>query len=743
MKIGRFIHQYRWLVVFIWLIAAALLAGLIPKPDATVGETSDLLPANTPVHIALDELGKHFGDKSALSEAVIVFERQAAVLTAKDLDDIEQIGQRLHQSLPDEQIAEELSSLSIRTPATLAMAGEGNPLISVDRHAALITISLPYNFITKHAARVVKHAQAVVEAFQLQSGLSAAVTGSAGYGYDYAVATERSHHKTLLVTLISVICILLMVYRAPVAAMIPMVGISLAALIVLQLMSLGEKHGFHSGTAEQIFTFVLLYGAGVDYSLLFMSRYREFLDEGKSSAESIVSGLNASFIAVASSAVMTVSGLFMLCFARFSIFRHAGPAIVLALIVAALAATTLVPAMLAIIGSRAFWPGRRPNAPPAPVSRFGFWPAIAGLVVRRPRLVLTVTLAILLVPSVRGLRIDWNYDAMFSLKPTYHARRGTEMVQRHWPIGETAPVTILAVSDQPQPAATWLAASTRIAANLSAIEDVDNVRSLAAPLGLHASQAANLGVMLIGHDKVAAEFQSADGQAMRMKVVLKLPPLGRPAMDDVSRIAAAARNALDQGHLKATIHLSGATAEMMDIRAVTQEDFKRIATLSLAAILLIVVAVLRDVLLSLFILAATLLSYLATLGLTTWIFGLLGSDGLEWKVQMLLFIVLVAVGQDYSIFFAVRYAQEASRLPCAQATERALIFTGPVISSCGLIMAATLGSVMAGDVKLLVQLGFAFALGMLMDTFIVRPLLLPAFIVITRRTLHRAAAFVG
>jgi RND superfamily putative drug exporter len=147
--------------------------------------------------------------------------------------------------------------------------------------------------------------------------------------------------------------------------------------------------------------------------------------------------------------------------------------------------------------------------------------------------------------------------------------------------------------------------------------------------------------------------------------------------------------------------------------------------------------------LSLFSLAATLLSYLATLGLTTWIFGLLGSDGLEWKVQMLLFIVLVAVGQDYSIFFAVRYAQEARRLSCAQATERALIFTGPVISSCGLIMAATLGSIMAGDVTVLVQLGFAFALGMLIDTFIVRPLLLPAFVVITCRTLHRAAAFVG
>jgi putative drug exporter of the RND superfamily len=102
-------------------------------------------------------------------------------------------------------------------------------------------------------------------------------------------------------------------------------------------------------------------------------------------------------------------------------------------------------------------------------------------------------------------------------------------------------------------------------------------------------------------------------------------------------------------------------------------------------------------------------------------------------------MVLVAVGQDYSIFFAVRLAQESRNLPPKEATERALIFTGPVISSCGLIMAATLGSIMAGDVQTLIQLGFAFTLGMLIDTFLVRPLLLPSFVILTNRTLKHAA----
>jgi putative drug exporter of the RND superfamily len=217
-------------------------------------------------------------------------------------------------------------------------------------------------------------------------------------------------------------------------------------------------------------------------------------------------------------------------------------------------------------------------------------------------------------------------------------------------------------------------------------------------------------------------------------VVLTVALLSSAALDDVGRIAAAATGAAAAANVDAHVYLTGASAEMIDIRDVTHRDFDRVAALALTVILIVVIAALRDVPLAIFMLGATLLSYFTTLGLTLWTFQLLGAHQLEWKVQMMLFIVLVAVGQDYSIFFALRYEQEARRLPRKEAVERALIFTGPVISSCGLIMAATLGSVMAGDIKLLVQLGFAFALGMLVDTFIVRPLLLPAFIVVTGRT---------
>jgi putative drug exporter of the RND superfamily len=731
-------------VLLVWVAAAGVLALTAPIPDATVGESSDLLPSDVPVHVALEEMSRHFGDKSGLSSIVIVFERRDGALTPGDLADVENIAALIPKLRAGENFGDELANVSIRTPAALALAGKGNPLISDDGHAALISVSLPYNFITKQASRLVKHTQEIVAGYSLPAGLIASVTGSAGYGYDYGVAMQRSDRKTFVVTLLAVVLILLIIYRAPVAAMIPLGAISVGAIVVFKLLAFAERFGLHSGMAEEIFTFVLLYGAGVDYSLLFMSRYREILDQGHSARESIVMALDASFSAIASSAAMTASGLIMLCFGRFSIYRDSGPAVVLALLMAALAAATLVPAMLAIIGPRAFWPSTRLHLQgELPAPRRTLWPAIARFIVLHPRLVMGVTLAALVLPALRGMHVEWNYDSLFSLKSTYPARKGTEMIERHWPTGEIAPVTVLAVADKAQSTESWLAAAGKMVEEVRAVANVDNVRALSMPLGVHVDPAENAAVQLLAQDKVRAEFLSGDGRAMRLSAVLKVPPLSHAALNDASQISQAANRAVSGNGMNARIYLTGATAEMIDMRDITQKDFRRIVLLALCAILIVVILVLRDIPLSIFILAATALTYLTTLGLTCWVFEALGSNGMEWKVQMLLFIVLVAVGQDYSIFFAMRLAQESRTLSCVEATQRALVFTGPVISSCGLIMAATLGSVMAGDVTVLVQLGFAFALGMLIDTFVVRPLVLPAFIVLTGRTLRRAVVLAG
>jgi RND superfamily putative drug exporter len=262
------------------------------------------------------------------------------------------------------------------------------------------------------------------------------------------------------------------------------------------------------------------------------------------------------------------------------------------------------------------------------------------------------------------------------------------------------------------------------------------VRSLTSPLGEN-NDLITRGILAlpVARKKVQKEYLSADKSAMRLEVVLDKPSLTLEAMDLVDSIRDTVAERLRLAGLNARIHLAGATPQMMDTRNVTRGDFYLIAGLALGVIFMIVWLLLRDVWLSAFMVASTVISYFAILGVSYWVFtGLFGAAGLDWKVRVFLFVVMVAVGQDYNIFLAARLSQEALFMEARRATRHAIIHTGPVISSCGLIMAATLGSLMTGDIVLLKQLGFALALGMLVDTFLVRSLVLPAFVALTGRT---------
>ena len=738
-RIRKDAYQFRWLVLLLWVIAAAALAIAIPTPPPRIGESTDLLPPDSSVRIAQGMVAAHFGGQSDLSNVDIVFERPDHPLLPEDLTAIEQLAARLKVAGKGEQISDLLPHAIVRTPAELSLAGRDNPLISSDGRAALITVSLPYNYISLAAGRYVQHAQRIVLSASLPPGLNAAVTGLAGYGYDYAVAIERSHHKTAIVTVISVVTILLLVYRAPLAALIPLAAVSAAAVVVTKLLTVAANHGLETGTAEQIFTFVLLFGAGVDFSLLIIGRFREQLSAGLSPNVAIYKAWRSSIHGIWASALVTSCGLAMLGVAKFTIFRNAAPSVVLAILGGAAAGSTLTPALLAICGRATFWPVHDRRVPAG--KRSPFWTAVSERVTAHPILTMLITILVLAIPAHTAFTLVWNYDSLFSLKKNYQARLGTEMAQRHWPVGETAPLSLAILTTDKTPQEAWQNLATSLTADLAANPDVGNVRSLTSPLGSSASSNENATVLLLAAQQINQTYLSPDDKAMRLSVILRDQPLSRQAMALAEHIRQSALHSAQSTGLKVDVRLTGPTAEMMAMRDVTHVDFERVSVLGLAAIWIMMTLALRDPALSAFIVAATVLSFLATLGLTTIYFGLLGATGLDWKVQMMLFIVLVAVGQDYSIFFAVRYQQELKSLSPGPAVRRALVYTGPVISSCGLIMAATLGSIMAGDISLLIQLGFALALGMLIDTFLVRPLLLPAFLVLRgeRRTAIPAA----
>jgi RND superfamily putative drug exporter len=664
---------------------------------------------------------------------------------------------------------------------------QSNPYIATATpagQAALIKINIPANFITSRSARIVRHVRSILasEAPDFPAGLSASVTGSSAFGLDYARAAEKSHLHTFAVTIAAVVLILLVIYRAPLAALVPLGAISAAALIALALLEVGNVYlGMSTGLAEKIFTIVLLYGAGTDYTLLLISRQREFLCSGIPHRQATGEALNHTLPALLASAGTDTAGLMMLVFADYGLFRSAGPAIAVALLVALSAVITLVPAVVVIIGARVYWPSHPDRANHKLAGpRSTVWHRIASVVTARPGTVLVIALALLAVPAVRGANLRWVYDTLADLDGSYESAQGARTVQDHWPIGEIAPVNVLIEAPDPVEHEKWLELSTEATRILGIVRlgsdrAVHDVRSLTEPLGrdIDPTTKAFLKMALTAkppkarrsqpkrrsmfdllqdganslvtglvqgrlrkvRERTFEEYVSDDRSAMRIEIILDKPAMTLQAMGIVEEIEDSLAGMLARDNFDANVHIAGATAQTMDIRTVTGADFYRIAALALGVIFLIVWLLLKDVLLSGFMVLSTLLSYWTTLGITYWVFtGLLGAAGLDWKVEIFLFVVMMAVGQDYNIFLAARVSQEARRMESRRACRHAIIYTGPVISSCGLIMAATLGSLMVGDMALLQQLGFAMALGMLIDSFVVRPLVLPAFIALTGRT---------
>lgn len=734
----------RYVVVAAWLLVTAA-AMVLPAPDPADTEPPSLLPPGAPSQRTVAALAERFPGRVGLSQVVVAIERRddpatEAVegLAPADLSALERIADRITDPAAG-TLGPDAADLEVMSPASLGPLREAlvSPAEPGVGQAALLTVQVPASFVTTRASQVVEHVQHVVDAVPLPAGLTMAVTGSASYGHDYAVAAQRSYASTMWVTVIALIVILLALYRAPLASAVPLLAVAAAAVVATLALAVGEHLGLHIGTGERIFVYVLLFGGGVDYSLFFVARYREYLTAGEPPRRAAAHGLAGTAPAILASAGTTIAGLLMLMLADFRAFRTVGPAVAVALTIALAAALTLVPAVAAILGPRLFWPVQAELRPPR-----HFWPRVGRLVVRRPALTIALVLAALAAPAVQGLLVPWMYDSLADLAPGYPSVRGAAIVRRHWPVGELAPVDVLIETAEPRPVEQFETAARRLTERLrpGGVEGVSDVRSVIAPIG---RRSPDLGGGLFGQieqwavrQAVRERYVGAQGHAMRLTVTLDAPPFSTRAMATLPRLREAIRGALAQTPLGgATVQLAGSTAEMADLKHLTGRDFTRVAVASLAVIAAIVLVLLRDWVLTGFLVLSTVVSYLATLGVTYWVFaGLFGAEGLDWKVEVFLFVVMVAVGQDYNIFLASRLAQEGRHFEPREAAERAVVATGGIISSCGVIMAASLGALMSGDLALLRQLGFALAAGILAHTFLVRPLLVPAIAVLTGRT---------
>jgi putative drug exporter of the RND superfamily len=437
--------------------------------------------------------------------------------------------------------------------------------------------------------------------------------------------------------------------------------------------------------------------------------------------------------------------------------RCGGPSIAVGLALALAGSLTLAPALLQLLGRFAFWPMPAPRRTVG-LARETLWDRLSRFVVERPIAVLAIAVAALAPLAGVGMWVRPNYRPTDELSKGSGSVRGLAAIQRHFTAGEVGPVTVLLESATPWDGRDGQDLISHLSQGFCRLENVAEVRSATQPFGEAAEPAVaeTSGVLVLRtvwqrvvqgvNDQVqrtARPFYLATVNApgspsryvARLDVVLRSDPFDARSMETLDQLQYWLREEMPRqsgfSHgVKSETY--GVTVNARDLATVTESDRHRINVLVTAGIFLILLVLVKRAWLAGYLLLTVLFSYLVTLGATTLFahFGFGRPLGeVDWRVPFFLFTILVAVGEDYNILLIDRMLHERKKYGSAEGTRRALAHTGGTITSCGVIMAGTFATLVLGGLSTLVQIGFALAFGVLLDTFVVRPFLVPALTV--------------
>lgn len=807
--IGQFADRYRIPLLVGWIAAAILITILAPNLDDVISnDQSDFLPDDAASQIGFQLLTEHFPDQAQDSNIVVVFDAGAdnAVLTLENIDYINGFSTWL---ISDAQPNGVQSVQSPTFSTELASA-----LTSADEQITIVSIALDSSDQAVH--------NDVLEAIGTQlddapANLDVYRTGNAAIFSEFDESITRSVDRTIFVTIALVIVMLLLIYRSPISPFIPLTVVTIAFMIARGIVAwLGESVFTISGTASMLLI-VVMYGAGTDYCLFLISRFREEMANTNDVRPSVQSTVHRVGESISSSAGTTATGFLALSMAQLGLFNTTGPTLAIGVVVSLLAGLTLTPAFLGLLGHRTFWPGQAKQR-----SSGAFYRRTSQLVSSRPLLAIIVIILVMAPFAVYGINYERNFDFLVDMPDDSEAVEGFRVLEEHLGAGELQPMAAVAVLDADNP----LGEAEALTRDLESVDGVASVRTVNQPFGTQhptanltrvdmqlmtlasvlapaenaaseptAEQIAfiqgviqdvpvylaalaeldsvlaeneayiatlselnvenpaniNLGAIatnlmslsestsddyllisnlpptlqqLFGGDAIAgllAGFINPETNAVRFEIVFVKAPYNPASLDAVDNI----NRVLDNYTTKHGV--AGTSAQNADLREIMGEDTRLTFTLVLVGIFIVLLIMLRSVVAPLYLIGTIILSYTATLGITRIASGIFwGTDELTWWVPFFMFVFLVALGIDYSIFLFGRIKEEVRQVGIEEGIHNAVQSTGSIITSAGIIVAGTFGVMMTGEILGLAQIGFAVSVGILIDTFVVRTMLDPA-----------------
>ncbi|GIP50128.1 membrane protein [Paenibacillus sp. J53TS2] len=700
-------RRSKWITLAVWILLAGGLSAVWPSVNSMERNNAANLDANQPSVIAEQLAEQEFPSDSGIP-ALTVWTREGG-LTDEDYTRL--------QELTSYFTANPLEGMELVLPL------EQMPLPALKQQASEdgTTWVLPFFFAKGAETDVMKtgmeeirsQAETIFEKDPFDAklgdqGLVARVSGPAGISIDAVGLFSSADVSLMIATVLIVLILLLLIYRSPILAIIPLIAVGFAYGVAGPILGKMAEQGWITVDSQAISIMtVLLFGAGTDYCLFLISHFRQLLTEEKEKSKALAAAVKGSSGAIAMSGFTVVIALLVLLLAQYGSVQRFGVPFSLSILIMGIASLTLVPALLAILGRASFFPfiprtpemqterakrRGKPNRHPKSKASAGW---IGRTVTKRPWTIFIVTTLLLGVLASQATRIEYTVDLLSSFPDDTPSREGFAVIADKFTPGELAPVKLMVETEG---------------------KDID-LQGTFSSLP-YVSQVSTPADGKTNPDIRAVELQ------------LNVNPYSNEAMKHIPELRQTAESLLADegiGEPENKVWISGQTATQYDTENTNARDTKVIIPIVIGLIALLLLVYLRSIVAMVYLILTVVLSYFAALGIG-WVVlhDLMGNAAIQGLIPLYAFVFLVALGEDYNIFLISSIWKKRKVMPLKDAIREGVNETGNVITSAGLILAGTFAVLATLPIQVLVQFGIIAAVGVLLDTFLVRPFLVPA-----------------
>jgi len=682
-----------WITLSAWLIVTMALAMFAPSVRDYQVSKIDTLPEDAKSVAAKAKVDQYFKGNKGLP-AILVFQSKNGEVTISDLTNI-------LDKVETEKIkgVEQLVPLSKLPPQAAA------EFFSKDKTTALIPLNFDSSLETKELQKSIDKISNIVKN---STDLKFYVTGPAGIAADTLNLFSRADLVLIFSTVGIILVLLIVIYRSPLLALIPLLGAVFVYEVVTQVLGIMGKGGLIMSSQTVSIMSILLFAAVIDYSLFVFSRYREELKNHATKYKAMQVAMKGTGKPVFFSGGTVLVAMLVLFFAKSGDYRNFAPTFATAMVIIMIASITLIPALFTLFGRKSFWP-RIPKVGDQITHRQTFWGKIGKFVAKKPGVSVAVISMILLLAASNLFNLKYEFDTMKSFPADMPSRQGYEILENKFEKGDLAPTTVIFEASQ----------------------------------ALSAEQQDKLKNILAGQTQVSTVRVNGitdDQKVINYSVTFKGNPYATKTMDALEGMIENSNEMIADSNLAGKLSFAGETASKVDDRSVNDHDVILIVILETFLIFVMLIILTKSYKMPIYMMGTILISFLAALGLGTFLSKLFFDiSSISDRVPLYAFVFLVALGIDYNIMLISRFQEERKNHSVKEAVEIAVANTGGVISSAGIILAATFAVLMTQPVELLFVFGFIVAVGIILDTFLIRGILLPGLIVLLEKDSPREA----